>query len=244
MLVAIGHILRDVIKMTTMAQIKRNSELKYIRYLAQLNITPMWDIWTGVGFPHMIKCEYGHITSPRPVNVTNIHRKHNGCTKCTGNNTELAEVRFINLLSSYGCIPMWSFWNGSTKSNQIMCINGHINDVIPHRIMSTNAKPCECYCYNWDILYVLINEINNTFKFGITSKNERRRINENKRDGYTKLIVLIKNINAKYFEDIIKNCLKNAGFVPVRGDEYFSNDALFIVIQLLESYAINRIDNL
>lgn len=85
------------------------------------------------------------------------------------------------------------------------------------------------------VIYVVNNEFN--LKFGITNGDGQLRLQTHKYDGYSNIallrinqpILLVKNI-----ENIIIDELNQAGFIPIRGREYYSIEAMSIVIDVID----------
>lgn len=93
----------------------------------------------------------------------------------------------------------------------------------------------------WDAFYVLLNEEDQTVKFGITSGDPRPRIKVHARDGYSTAVRLMKDLPAGVARELEKTMiatLKLAGVEPVRGFEYFHASALPVIVDIVDHYPI------
>jgi hypothetical protein len=71
-------------------------------------------------------------------------------------------------------------------------------------------------------------------KFGITSGDPKHRLDVHMRDGFIHQVYVRENFpDAKKLEDAVKKHLRECGFKPLWGNEYFSDDALPFIKSLL-----------
>ncbi|MFJ8017434.1 hypothetical protein [Streptomyces sp. NPDC096339] len=96
-----------------------------------------------------------------------------------------------------------------------------------------------CNGKEWDVFYVVMDEEEESLKFGITSRSPRRRLREHAKDGYTIVIELLTGLPQGAGLDIeraVKGALRLAGVQPVRGAEYFDAAALALVLDIVDNH--------
>ncbi|MET8538218.1 hypothetical protein ABZV67_42595 [Streptomyces sp. NPDC005065] len=93
----------------------------------------------------------------------------------------------------------------------------------------------------WDVFYVLLNENEDTVKFGITSGDPRPRLQWHARRDFTKVVRLVEGLpvgTAMAMELATKAALRLAGEKPASGFEYFPVRALALVLHVVDHYPI------
>ncbi|MDX3237207.1 hypothetical protein PV392_16315 [Streptomyces sp. ME03-5709C] len=93
------------------------------------------------------------------------------------------------------------------------------------------------------MIYVVIDEVTDVIKFGITSGDPRPRLATHARDGFERverLHVGLPGTTARELETTIRAALRDAGEQPVRGWEYFPLRALPLVLDLIDHHPAVR----
>ncbi|BBC30035.1 hypothetical protein SGFS_013290 [Streptomyces graminofaciens] len=91
----------------------------------------------------------------------------------------------------------------------------------------------------WDVFYVVVDEINDTIKFGITSGDPRPRLGMHARDGFGDVVRLVEGLPgdlAPRLERAVLAALRDAREAPVRGREYFPAHVLPLVLDLVDGW--------
>lgn len=216
---------------------KIRSEKEYRIYLEIiLNAKPLWDVWYGVAKQHKVQCCNGHISTPFPSNVL---AGQGICKICAGNDSVTAEESCKERLARQKITPLWKEWKGVSVRHMAICSNNHICWILPASI-NKGCNGCRlCINIIWDIFY-LVCYSNKSFKLGITSNDPSQRLKVHNRLQYSEVIYLVTNIDAKILEEQLLVALKNAGYIPIKGREYFSADALSFVLNELSLYNLEN----
>ncbi|MHC3450808.1 GIY-YIG nuclease family protein [Streptomyces prasinus] len=89
------------------------------------------------------------------------------------------------------------------------------------------------------MFYVVVNEIDDTVKFGITSGDPRPRLGMHARDGFDSVVRLVENLPddlALRTERAVRAALRDAREAPVRGREYFPARVLGLVLDVVDGW--------
>lgn len=210
------------------------SEIRYIEFLIKHGGKQNWEKWLGTQLPHQIICSNGHVISPNPTSC--ISNGRIVCRYCAGQDTYIAEAKFIDILIKRNAVPMWIVWYGTHKKHTIECEFGHKTDVIPTNVIRGQGICRYCAHMFWNIFYIVHNPSSNIIKFGITSTNERSRLITHTSNGFTELLYLIRNIDAKSLEDEIKILLDDNNYHPIIGYEYFNDNVLPLILNRISIY--------
>ncbi|MTE20240.1 hypothetical protein F0L17_14205 [Streptomyces sp. TRM43335] len=86
------------------------------------------------------------------------------------------------------------------------------------------------------MLYVVVDEVHDAVKFGITSGDPRPRLAVHARDGYDTVARLVTDLpDAREMERRILAALRDAGEQPIRGREYYPARVLPMVLDLVDN---------
>jgi len=91
----------------------------------------------------------------------------------------------------------------------------------------------------WDVFYVVATDPLAQIKFGITSGDPRPRLRRHKADGYSQRILVLEGLpgtTAPEIEVAAIAALKLADIEPLHGREYYTADALAIVLDIADNY--------
>lgn len=125
-------------------------------------------------------------------------------------------------------------WKGALSPHDVMCANKHLCSPRPSVLQRRQGLCSQCIRTPSDVFYVVRNPYTQIVKFGITSGNGSDRLNTHKRDGFTEIVYIHKNFSrARQLEDTMKILLRNCGFQPIRGHEYFRDNALPFIRSIL-----------
>jgi hypothetical protein len=190
--------------------------------------------WKGAYHPHKIQCKYGHIGSPRPQAI----RQGQGICRICGQGSMDSQKRFYELIESLNAKVLEKSWMGIHTPHKIQCANGHISSVRPNNLMALGQGICKiCAWINQDVFYVVESNVGN-IKLGITSGDYRSRLGAHSRDNFNQILFLKTNLIpglARTTEIGLLDELKQWGYIPYKGNEYFrSNAKEFILARLLD----------
>jgi hypothetical protein len=90
-----------------------------------------------------------------------------------------------------------------------------------------------------NVFYVVVDDLNDIVKFGITSGDPRPRLAFHARDGFDQVIRLaegLPNDLAPRLERVVLAALRDAREAPVRGREYFPARVLALVLDLVDGW--------
>lgn len=93
----------------------------------------------------------------------------------------------------------------------------------------------------WDAFYVVLDEVAENVKFGITSGDARIRFTSHARRGYSTTVRLKTGLPpgaARSLEKAVMAALKLAGIEPIRGLEHFQAAALPVILDIADNYPI------
>ena len=203
------------------------------------------DSWLGAATPHRVKCCMGHTVFPTP---SNIKRRTTFCRLCAGRDPIVGKTRFLDLLEEHGATPQFSIWKGWLHSYRIRCSKGHITYPWACAVLRGCGVCRFCYVLH-DCLYIVSHSVLPQFKFGITSGDTRPRLNDHRRNGYDKVILLVTKIKddmASQTEKAICLALYEAGYKPIHGREYYDVSALPIALDIADGWLLsskNRLDS-
>lgn len=195
--------------------------------------------WLGSGKPHRVRCANGHENRPRPDNV----QRWGICRTCAGNDTKVAEAAFLARLAQCGATLLEPAWLGASTPHRVRCAQGHDCAPRPHGVLQGDGICRTCAGKVWDVFYVVVDDINDVVKFGITSGDPRPRLYRHARDGFDCVIRLVEGLPADFaprLERAVLAALRDAHEAPVRGREYFPARILGLVLDVVDGWAAAR----
>ena len=208
------------------------SEAKFRARLAELGATPEYESWLGAQKKHLVRCAKGHASMALPMHVNG---GLGACDTCHGGDPAVQEAEFIARLLKFGATPAYDSWQGSKAPHRVKCRAGHLCFPRPNGVQS-GRNPCRfCAGMTWDVFYIVRHELRPEVKFGIASGDSRERLAAHRREGFTHRILAVEGLPGTVAPDTeraIKVALREAGYKPVRGREYFDLAALPVVLDV------------
>ncbi|MFD5792429.1 hypothetical protein ACFWIO_02655 [Streptomyces diastatochromogenes] len=90
------------------------------------------------------------------------------------------------------------------------------------------------------MFYVVVDEVTNRIKFGISSGDPRPRLGDHARDGFEVVVRLLADLPKTVAPDLerdVKATLTLAGIKPIRGREYFDRRfAEAVILDVVDCY--------
>lgn len=193
--------------------------------------------WLGRHTPHKARCFAGHDCAPIPKSVAS----GNGmCRICSGKDPATARAAFYARVAELGGEVMETEWLGALTPHRVRCAVGHTNTPTPSSIRKGNGICRICaFGRDWDVFYVITDEVGQRLKLGITFHDGRARLGRHRRDGFTNIMRLITDLPETTARDLEKLCLdtlRDAGEKPVRGREYYPIHVLATVLDIVDNY--------
>ncbi|MGW2100355.1 hypothetical protein ACWCPX_22155 [Streptomyces olivaceoviridis] len=193
--------------------------------------------WLGNHAQHRIVCPNGHEARVRPSKVAS--RKRIPCRRCT---YDRCAAQFEELVRAQGGMLLEPYKNSAAK-HLVRCANGHEVKQTPAHLVAGNALCRRCAYKEWDAFYVVVDEVNDLVKFGITSGSARRRLAQHEKDGFDVIVRVYEGLPGDMAPELEQNvlaALRDAGESPVRGREYFPARVLPIVLDLVDNHPACR----
>ncbi len=185
--------------------------------------------WIGTTARYAATCPKGHSCNPHP---SSVNRGIGGCYTCYLPTKSLeARDRFLAWVSEAGYELHDFEWRGGTARYSATCPSGHSCTPVPSTVASGDGGCGPCRGLIADVFYVVTGPAG--VKFGVTSGDPRPRLADHRRDGYTTVASLHTGLDSTAGLDAERRCraaLAAAGLAPVRGREYYSSDALPLVL--------------
>jgi hypothetical protein len=194
--------------------------------------------WLGNHTPHRVSCANGHLLSVAPSKVT--PRKRIPCRRCE---YERCAAQYEELVKAHDGIVLEPYRNSSHK-HRSRCVKGHEVRQTPAHLVAGYPLCRRCAYREWDTFYVVVDEVNDMLKFGITSGDPRRRLGEHSKDGFSQVVrihVDLPDDTAPELERLIVAALRDAREQPVRGREYYHVRALALVLDLVDNHPAVRV---
>ena len=214
----------------------RVSEATFRARLAELEATMLEPVWLGVSTPHRVRCAAGHECTPRPGNVI---RGLGICLTCAGRDPRVAEAAFRARLAELEATMLEPVWLGTDTPHRVRCAAGHEGRPRPGGVARGEGICRVCAGRVWDVFYVVATDPLAQIKFGITSGDPRPRLRRHKADGYSQRILVLEGLPgtaAPEIEVAAIAALKLADIEPLHGREYYTADALAIVLDIADNY--------
>jgi len=189
----------------------------------------------GNGKQHRIVCPKGHETKVIPSLV----RLGKGlCGECSPVSAARSEREFRRLVGEAGGRIIEPSWLGALKPHRVVCRYGHESTPRPNDVLQGHGICRKCANKTWDVFYVVVNEASQVVKFGITSNDARVRLSRHRTDGFGTVVTTIEGMSAAPdLERAVKSTLQLARMAPVRGREYYSVEALPLILDVVDQWA-------
>lgn len=221
---------------TCVGQESKVAEAAFRALVEELGGTVLEADWLGRRIPHRVRCPDGHEVAIRPK-----HLKRALCRMCSRRDPKAADAAFRSYVGDLGGTVLEAKWLGSHTKHRVRCAEGHEGTVIPGNGMRGGI--CRsCASKYWDVFYVVTDDVEDHLKFGVTSRDGRRRLKQHADDGFTTVVRLLTQFPDAYqLECDVKATLRLAGEKPVRGREYFHVRALSTVLDIVDHYPVKAI---
>lgn len=210
------------------------AEAAFRSRLADLGATLLGP-YLGTNKPHHVQCKAGHDCWPRP---NTLARGTGVCRICSGYDPADYEARFRKRLAKLGATPLYEKYLGAAKPHRVRCAQGHECRPRPHDVLYGGHGVCrKCAHRDWDAFYVVTSP--RAVKFGVTSGDPRRRLNDHAAQGFgqvSRLVVDLPGLVAHDAEIAVRAALDLAGEKPVKGREYFDISCLALVLDVADTW--------
>lgn len=193
--------------------------------------------WLGNRMPHRVRCAAGHECTPRP---STLQKGLGICITCAGQDPKVASTAFREAVERLGGVVLEPQWLGNSKPHRVRCAEGHECSPRPSCVQQGQGICARCRGRAYDAFYVVVDEMNDTVKLGITTGAGHRRLAAHERDGYDRTELLIGGMpdgEAVALERTCLAALRDAGERPVRGREYFHIRALALILDVARGWA-------
>jgi hypothetical protein len=198
-------------------------------------------VYLNARTPVACLCPAGHECAPYPFNVMNGEGMCYTCgkSKAGATRTKLAFDRFQRAITERGGKVIGNYVNTAAPV-ECICPKGHICNPRPNDVVNRGYGMClVCAGKKSDVFYVVQNPLDGNIKLGVTSGNPRGRLKDHEYDGFIRLLFLAVKMPygvARQTEAQIMQRLYNKhGLYPVRGYEYFGQEAAEIIVDLAMS---------
>ncbi|WP_405425547.1 hypothetical protein [Streptomyces erythrochromogenes] len=212
------------------------AEAEFRARVAELGGAVIEPQWLGSNRPHRIRCAAGHEAVTRP---THVRQGIGICRTCAGLDPAAAEAAFRARVVEVGGEVIETRWLGADQPHRIRCAAGHEAAPRPTDVHRGQGVCRACGGMVWDVLYVVVDEVEDVVKFGITSGDPRPRLARHYRDGFERVERIAAGLpgeTAPRLERTILAALADAGEAPVRGREYFPGRALALILDLIDNH--------
>jgi hypothetical protein len=217
------------------------TEAAFHARLAELGATLLEPKYLGWHVGHRAVCAAGHECAPSPHNLS---RGGGACRICSGKDPATAEANFRARVAELGATFLEPKWLGNDKSHRIRCAAGHEVAPYPNSVHRGQGICRICAGHTWDSFYVVADEVNAILKLGITSGDPRPRLATHERAGLDRVLRVATALPqdvAPMLERQILSALRDAGERPVRGREYFPLRVQPLVLDLVDSHPVIRL---
>jgi hypothetical protein len=211
------------------------SEVAFRARLAERNATLLETEWLGCDTPHRVICWKGHSCAPRP---SSILKGQGICRACAGRDPKASEAAFRARLAELDAVLLEPAWLGVAKRHRVRCSRGHDCAPRPNSVLSGQGVCRTCAGKTWDALYVVVDDVADVLKFGITSGNPRPRLAAHRSVGFDRIVRIYTDLPdgvAYQLERDLIAALREAGEVPVRGREFFHGRVQPLVVRLIDT---------
>lgn len=157
------------------------------------------------------------------------------CVICGGKDPATVEATFRQRLAELEATPLFNEYRGTEQKYHVLCAAGHHCYPTAHAVQSGDGfcRPCARMAY--DAFYVVSGA--GIVKFGISAQDARRRLQSHARDGYGNVVRLFTGLPgsaALDAENAVKAALADAGQKPVKGQEYFAESCLALILDVAD----------
>lgn len=194
--------------------------------------------WLGNHVAHRITCPAGHALTVRPAK--RFRYKRIPCKVCRNNELE---KEFVDRMADFGGVLLEPY-KGSQVQHRFRCPEGHDGQQTPAHLAAGHSLCRLCSYAKWDVFYVVLNELDDVVKFGVTSGNGKVRIAAHRGDGFDRVVRLHTGLPdgvAPKLERMIVAALRDAKEQPVRGREYFPSHVLPLVLDVIDNHPAIRL---
>jgi hypothetical protein len=189
--------------------------------------------YLGSRKPLLIRCSAGHLVKPLPLSIV----KGQGlCCVCAGRCSETSEREFMERVVALGGAVLGEYVRSDTPV-LVECPRGHRVMPRPAGLRNGGGLCRKCRNLVWDVLYVVRNHESGHIKFGVTSGDPEGRLSAHRTDGFRDVLFVRTGLADDIAYRSEQGCLeylRERGYMPVRGREYFDGAALNDVMQYLE----------
>lgn len=192
--------------------------------------------WLGKSKGHAIRCALGHVNTPSP---THVQQGKGICKTCANRDTQTAEPTFRRRVAQLGGTVLEPAWLGCDKGHRIRCARGHETTTRPSSVGAGRGICRFCAGRAWDVFYVVVDDIQEVTKFGITSGDPRPRLRWHHHRGFDRIARLAEGLPgdlAPRLERTVIAALRDARELPVRGKEYFPVSSLALILDLVDGW--------
>lgn len=197
------------------------------------------DKWLGAHTPLDAMCVEGHLCSPRP---SGLPSGKSICRICACRDPHVVEERFRERVTELGGVVLGP-WVTIHAPVLVRCKRGHKTSPRPNYVIRGGGLCRFCKGKEWDVFYVVRDEVNGAVKVGITSGNPRGRLLTHARDGFEEVVRVhpgLPGTVASELERMILGAMDDARIKPVRGREYFPESALPVILDLVDNHPAIR----
>ena len=206
--------------------------------LDDLGATLLETEWRGALTKHHVICAEGHDCWPTP---SRVQQGGGICITCAGQDPAVAQAAFTASLAEAGAELLDTGRRPAGVPRHVRCAQGHDCWPSPNSIQSGKGICFTCSWADQDVFYVVTGPLALGLKFGVTSGDPRQRLGDHRRDGYTEVARLFTKLPrmaaGELEQQVLRLALREAGFRPVRGQEYFGIGALSLVLRLVDKFA-------
>ncbi|MFH8575417.1 hypothetical protein [Streptomyces zaomyceticus] len=213
------------------------AEAHFDRALADRGAKRIEPEWLGSQTPHRVICVKGHDCMVWPAV---LRSGQNICMKCSGRDPEVLADTFFARLDDLGVKLHERRYLGAITPHPAICRKGHACAPRPSDISRGRGACGACKGRIWDAIYVVHDPTRGIVKPGITSGDPRPRLSDHERAGFNRLVCVYTGLAdraAFELERKILVTLDAAGIKPVQGFEYFPDDALPIILDLIRNHS-------
>lgn len=217
------------------------AEAAFRARLAELGATLLEERWLGANAPHRVRCAAGHESAPSPGSV--VRQGNGACRTCAGQDPEASWNAFRVQVEAFGGVVLEPEWLGNRNPHRARCAAGHECNPRPSDVQRGQGICRTCANKVWDAFYVVVDEVNEHLKFGITSGDPRPRLRIHERDGFDVVLRVATGLPgdvAPELERQVRAALRDAGEQPVRGREYFPLRVQALVLDLVNNHPAVR----
>jgi hypothetical protein len=179
-----------------------------------------------------VRCRAGHDCYPVPNYVLS---GGGPCVTCAERDPVAAEAAFRARLAELGAVPLYGKWLGSQRNHHVRCACGNECWPRPDDVRAGDGICAKCARMFYTVFYVLEHESRPLVKFGISSREGRRRLFSHRRDGFTVVHLLVTELAdgvPQAAEKAVLSALALAGEKPHRGREYFDVSCLALILDI------------